>query len=872
MIYLSQYFKGFQSFGCAWGFFGLAGSFCWQLLGQTSFPVITQINPNVGEPGTVVVVYGRGFTGVSSVMFGVGSASFESVSANQIRAVVPEDATTGAITVSTDHGFATSHIFFQVAPRIIRFEPAYGKPGDTILLRGVNLSGLNSLRVGTIDAAFSTVSDSQLSFVIPAGAATGLIRLSSPAGQADSESSLKVIGPEPYITSFEPSVAAPGTLVAIRGVQLSNASQVLFGDDLPGTFSVVADTQILVRIPDGAASGPVKVTTPLGQGISEMDLLVTGSGPFITSLSPDHGQQGDSIVVSGINLTGVIELKINDVKVSFEVVADTQMSFVIPADATSGPLSLRTVDEEFVFESGITVDGPGPVLGSFSPTSGLPGDTIQLIGSHFAHVQSVRFGEVEAAFQVTAETQMTVGVPEGAETAPITIVTAFGETQSSVDFLVKQPAPELDGVTPAFGPVGTQITLQGIYLNSVTNVVVGGKDAAFEIVADSQILTRVPASAQTGLIELQSGAGTVVSSDFFYLPATVQSVEPATAVPGALVSILGNNFTGASRVRFGGVEADIVSVQLESVQVTVPAAALIGPVSVTTPAGSIATPFDYGVLPEVESMTPLAGPVGTLLEIHGRGFTEVLDVVIGLSSVPFEIKSPELLELEVPFNATSGSIIVRNPIGQSASIEPFQVRTAADLNLEVSMNNLSSSWLTPSRLTIRVHNAGPSAARNFFVRHQMPEGVTRLSGLNTGGSTEIFGQVVVDRVVSLNAGQTVEIQHVVSSPFHGFLTHVFRIDADIFDPTADDWNVEFRRRIVGPPVRLNVILGPEHSVHLRWPPALRGYELQMNEALNETGGWSSMEAQPVFEQDWQQITLPKTDLLPTRFFRLQAKD
>lgn len=846
---------------------------CWccaQIFGQTSFPRITQISPAFGEPGTVVLIQGTGFTGVSSVQFGVGAASFESLSATQIRAVVPADSTTGAITVSTNRGFAVSNTFFQVAPRIGSFEPSFGKPGDRILLRGANLSGLSSLQIGTIRAAFSSVSDAQLSFVIPSGATTGLIRLISPAGRADSESMLRVIGPEPFITSFEPAVAAPGTLVAIRGVQFSNATEVLFASNVEGSFSVVADTQILVRVPAGAASGPVAVTTPSGQGVSEMDLLVTGTGPFISALEPNHGQVGDTIVVSGINLTGVSELIVDEEEASFEVVADTQLSFVIPDGATSGPITIRTPDSEFVFETGVTVDGPGPVLESFSPTSGLAGDTIELRGSHFINVESVQFGDKEAAFLVTAETQMTADVPEDAETAPITIVTAFGETQSATHFFVQQPAPELIGFEPGFGPIGTQITLTGIYLNGVTNVVVGGQNAAFEIVADSQILTRVPDNAKTDVIALQSGSGTTVSADFFYLPAFIQSVNPAAAVPGTEVTILGSNFTGTTRVRFGGEEAEIASVELDVLKVRVPSAALIGPVAVTTPAGSIATSSDFGVLPEVESIAPLAGPVGSLLQIHGRGFLEVTDVLVGLVGTAFEIISPELLELKVPSNATSGIITVRNSRGQSTSSEPFQIRTAADLSLEVSLNNPTSSWLTPAQITIKVHNAGPSTARNFFMRHQLPAGVVRLSGSNSGGSTDVFGEVVLDGIVSMEAGETVVIRHVVSTPHYGFETHLFDLDSQIFDPSPDDQSVTLRRQIIGPPVRLSAVPVADGFLQLQWTSALRGYVLQAKPALDASLSWSPIEASPIVEGDWQRIVIDPNNTGATQFFRLQA--
>jgi hypothetical protein len=74
-------------------------------------PAIAGLSPVFGRVGTSVTISGEHFTGTTSVKFNGVSASFTVNSDSQLTAVVPSSATTGAVTVATPTGTATS-IFF----------------------------------------------------------------------------------------------------------------------------------------------------------------------------------------------------------------------------------------------------------------------------------------------------------------------------------------------------------------------------------------------------------------------------------------------------------------------------------------------------------------------------------------------------------------------------------------------------------------------------------------------------------------------------------------------------------------------------------------------------------------------------------------
>src|ERR1041384_3787332 len=88
-----------------------------------AFPVITSVSPTSGFPGTSVAISGVDLGGAVEVDFGTAPALFTLVSANQIIATVPLDATSGPIAVVTTSGFSATFGDFLVSPRITDFSP-----------------------------------------------------------------------------------------------------------------------------------------------------------------------------------------------------------------------------------------------------------------------------------------------------------------------------------------------------------------------------------------------------------------------------------------------------------------------------------------------------------------------------------------------------------------------------------------------------------------------------------------------------------------------------------------------------------------------------------------------------------------------------
>ena len=77
-----------------------------------------------------------------------------------------------------------------------------------------------------------------------------------------------------------------------------------------------------------------------------------------------------------------------------------------------------------------------PVITSFSPSHGTVGTNVLITGSNFIPPLSIVFGGNTAASGSFTSTEITVTVPSGAVTGPITVTTSNGSAATATDFVV----------------------------------------------------------------------------------------------------------------------------------------------------------------------------------------------------------------------------------------------------------------------------------------------------------------------------------------------------------------------------------------------------------------------------------------------------
>ncbi len=166
--------------------------------------------------------------------------------------------------------------------------------------------------------------------------------------------------------------------------------------------------------------------------------------------------------------------------------------------------------------------------------------------------------------------------------------------------------PTITSFSPASGPVGTTVTINGTNFTGATSVTFNGVSASFIINSNVKITATVPTGATTGKIAVTTPGGTATSATNFTVTAvpapTITSFTPTRGPVGTSVTISGTNFRGTgfttTSVTFNNVAATTFTVNSPTrITATVPTGATTGPIKVTTPGGTATSTTNFTVGP-----------------------------------------------------------------------------------------------------------------------------------------------------------------------------------------------------------------------------------------------------------------------------------
>jgi aryl-phospho-beta-D-glucosidase BglC (GH1 family) len=154
--------------------------------GSYAQPGIMSFAPGSGAPGTVITLYGTGFTGLNLAWVGgARNGAVKVISDTQAQVTVPAGASTGAIGIfNPAHAAFTANVFTVITASAVAFpqqsiqsfNPASGPVGTVVTINGSGFTGSNLAWAGAAhNAAVQVLSDKQIQVTIPAGATSGAI-------------------------------------------------------------------------------------------------------------------------------------------------------------------------------------------------------------------------------------------------------------------------------------------------------------------------------------------------------------------------------------------------------------------------------------------------------------------------------------------------------------------------------------------------------------------------------------------------------------------------------------------------------------------------------------------------------------------------
>ena len=207
-----------------------------------------------------------------------------------------------------------------------------------------------------------------------------------------------------------------------------------------------------------------------------------------------------------------------------------------------------------------------PLITSFVPVRGRPGDSVVITGAAFTSATAVLFNGVPASsFTVDSDTQITAVAPGEIGSGPISVATSAGGTgYSSTNF-------KIIGISN-FSPQSSYrngVIVNGAGFTGATDVLFNGVSTSWFVAGnDTNIFAYVPLHATTGPLEVITPDGILTSSMNFVVLGTF-AFAPAHGYPGATVTLTGKGYTSALGAVFGNVTAETFSVDSDTQITTV---------------------------------------------------------------------------------------------------------------------------------------------------------------------------------------------------------------------------------------------------------------------------------------------------------------
>ncbi|WFB09937.1 IPT/TIG domain-containing protein [Streptomyces sp. LX-29] len=216
--------------------------------------------------------------------------------------------------------------------------------GNSVVITGTNFTGATRVAFGTKSASFTVDSATQITATAPSGNSAVQVVVTTPGGTTAPVYYYYILPPLKSSLS-QTSGPLSGATTTLTGANLVTTTGVSFGSDPAAGFTVVNDTTVNVTAPTVTtpATVPVSITT---QGGSTNGLTFRFVGaPTVTSMTPTSGPDygGTSSVITGTNLSDVIDISYGPEQAAFQIVDDTTIVSYSPTGTGTVTVTVTSV-------------------------------------------------------------------------------------------------------------------------------------------------------------------------------------------------------------------------------------------------------------------------------------------------------------------------------------------------------------------------------------------------------------------------------------------------------------------------------------------------------------------------------------------------
>ena len=443
---------------------------------------ITDISPSYGYVGDEFDVIGENFAGAVDfvkVRIGENMAKVLTCTDERITVQIPEDATTGKISVEFFDEKLKTDLMLRVLgqPSVETVSREWGFIGDQITFTGTELgTKAEDIKMvfgdAKVNAPVTEWSETSFTVQVPIGATSGKISLMVYTKQVNTPVGEFIIRQHAGLTELSPVAAYKGEEVTIKGKNFGTTTEgvkVLVGGVEAEVISC-SEEEIKIRIPVGETleegkEVAVKVTTPYEEVDGELNFTVKTTPTIDTKagISSSEGFIGTIVTINGGNMPetperlvvkfGEVPATISDYEYKAEAGTAT-FTIKVPTGLSAGNVKMTLSIGELQFYEGIFKVNPSPVMNSVTETVVLVGENVTIKGEHFGTDKAAvtaYLNETEVEITSIKDNEIAIKVPDN-----------FGTTKNVQISLQYADIPTVEGKT---------VNVMGGASGDVTNVV-----------------------------------------------------------------------------------------------------------------------------------------------------------------------------------------------------------------------------------------------------------------------------------------------------------------------------------------------------------------------------------------------------------------
>jgi hypothetical protein len=150
--------------------------------------------------------------------------------------------------------------------------------------------------------------------------------------------------PPPIITRLSRTKAPEGATLTLEGQNFLGVAFVGINGLPMKSFKILSNRTLRAVLPPEATSGYVSVMSPEGTAQSPKPLQI---GPSMTDFSPASALPGDTITLTGYNLTATKAVNVGAYAAEFTVLSDDELQLVVPTRAVTARIGVHGLGYSF---------------------------------------------------------------------------------------------------------------------------------------------------------------------------------------------------------------------------------------------------------------------------------------------------------------------------------------------------------------------------------------------------------------------------------------------------------------------------------------------------------------------------------------------